>query len=247
MKRFAAITLSVLMVVLMLLPTAFAEEIDYKSSYVLAGFPSGAGTPTHTGSDYGVYGGLILGDVNPSNIEYLGVSGKYDSSTGDYIVTYQVTLTERPTTENAVMYVAVARPVGVTLYTRAKYLTLNWMQRDSDSLYYFTGKKPTMAFDLTSYYPAETNCYAVPIYKAHFGGDGKTALLDIRISDPLAVAQLKGTGNFIDTILYPFNVVTENLFVVNFVASIWQTPLIAPFFTLAVSALAIGLIVKFMR
>jgi len=247
MKRFAAIAFSVLMVAMMLLPTALADEVNYKSSYVLADFPSGAGTPTHTGSDYGVYGGLILGDVNPSNIEYLGVSGKYDSATGDYIVTYQVTLTERPMTESAVMYVAVARPVGVTLYTRPKYLTLNWTQCDSSSLYYFTGKKPTMAFDLSSYYPADTDCYAVPIYKAHFGGDGKTALLDIRISDPLAVAQLKGTGKFIDTILYPFTTVTENIFVVNFVASIWRTPLIAPFFTLALSALALGLIVKFMR
>lgn len=248
MKRFAAITFSVLMVAMMLLPTAFAADVNYKSSYVLAGFPSGAGTPTHTGSDYGVYGGLLLGNVNPSDIAYLGVSGEYDSATGDYIVTYHVELTELPPVvsyDNALFYVALDTPVGVTVYSRARYLTTNWWQHDTSSLYYFTGKKPVMAFDLSQYYPADTNCYAVPITKECFMG--KTAQLQIRISDPLAVTQLKGTGKFIDTILYPFTTVSENIFVVNFVASIWRTPLIAPFFTLALSALAIGLIVKFMR
>lgn len=247
MKRFAAITFSVLMVAMMLLPTAFAADVDYKSSYAVAGFPSGVGTVTCTGSEYGVYGGLIMGNVSPSDISYLGVSGEYDSSTGDYIVTYHVELTAAPSysVNDTLFYVAMDAPVGVTVYTRARYITSSWWQHDASSLYQFTGKKPVMAFDLSQYYPADTECCAVPITRSCFTGN--TAQLQIRISDPLAVSQLKGSGKFLDTILYPFTVISERSFVVSFVASVFTRPLVAPFFALALSGLAIGLIVKFMR
>lgn len=244
-RRIAVIALSLMMAVMVMVPTAFAADVEYKSSYVLAGFPSGAGSATRTGSDYGVFGGLILGDVSPSNIVYMGVSGEYDSDTGDYIVTYQIDFAERPTTTNNMFYVALSAPVGVTVYSRAPGASSNWWQHDSSSLYYFNSIKPVMAFDLSSYYPAETNCYAVGINSTCL--IGLTARFQVRISDPLAVAQLEGSGNFLDTILYPFTVVSEHSVVVNFITSIWTTPLVSPFFTLALSALALGMIIKFMR
>lgn len=246
-RRIAAIALSLMMVAMLMVPTAFAADVDYKSSYVVAGFPSGLGTIPRTGSEFGVFGGLIMGDVSPSDVTSAGVSGAYDETTGDYVVTYEVILAEAPNvsdTGRIYFYVAIDAPIGVTVYSRAPGMTTSWTQKDTRSMRYFDNRTPVLGFDL-SYYPADTDCYAIPIDRQYVIGD--TLRFELRISDPLAVTQIPGSGKFIDTILYPFNVLTENFFVVNFVASIWRMPLVAPFFTLALSALALGLIVKFMR
>lgn len=244
MKRFAAITFSVLMVVMMLLPTAFADDVVYKSSYVLSGFPSGAGSAVATGSEYGAFGGLIIGDINPSDIDAIDVYGEYDNETGDYIVTYDIRVTSLPDTESPLFYVALDSPIGVSLYIRARYRDTAWWALRASDMAHFSNTVPVIGTDLV-YYSGQTDCYAVGINRHCFLGND--ARFQIRVSDPLAVVQLQGSGRFVDTILYPFTVISENSVVVNFVASVFTRPLVKPFFTLALSALALGLIVKFMR
>lgn len=244
MKRFAAITFSVLMVVMMLLPTAFADDVVYKSSYVLSGFPSGAGSAVATGSEYGAFGGLIIGDINPSDIDAIDVYGEYDNETGDYIVTYDIRLTSLPDTESPLFYVALDSPIGVSLYIRARYRDTTWWALRASDMAHFSNTVPVIGTDLVDY-SGQTDCYAVGINRHCFLGND--ARFQIRVSDPRAVVNLNGHGSFLDTIYYPFNLIDDNFVVAKFVSSIWTANLIQPFFTLAVSGLALVLIVKFMR
>ncbi len=243
-RRIFVVAFSLMMAVMLMVPTAFADNVVYKSTYALSGYPSGAGSQPVGGAEYDAFGGLLLGDVNPSDVEALYISGEYDSDTGDYIVTYDIRMSSVPDTENFLFYVAMDAPIGVTLYIRASYRDSTWWELSRSDMYRFTNTRPCLGFDM-SYYPGATDCYAVGINRHCFLGNN--AKFQIRISDPKAVVNLDGHGSFLDTIFYPFNMVNDNLVVVNFVSSIWTSHLVAPFFSLAISALAICLIVKFMR
>lgn len=248
MRRVTVVLLSLMMIMMFMIPAAFADTV-YKSSYAVAGFPSGVGTSVSTGSDYGVYGGLILGEVSIDDISQVSVSGSYDSSTGDYIVTYHVELVDAlPITFDVtkpLFFVSIDTPTGVSLYMRSCYKTTRWTACDGDILYWFSNRRLVLPFESSSTYAADTGCYAIPITGYSFLGNA--ADFQIRISDPMAVVQLEGSERFLDTILYPFTLIADNSVVITFISSIWRAPLVTPFFTLALSGLAIGLIVKFMR
>ena len=156
-RRIFAVAFSLMMAVMLMVPTAFADDVVYKSSYVLSGFPSGAGSEVATGSEYDAFGGLIIGDINPSDIAAMYIYGEYDNETGDYIVTYDIRLTSLPDTESPLFYVALDAPIGVSVYARARYRDTTWLALRASDMAHFSNKVPVIGTDLV--YPILCRSY----------------------------------------------------------------------------------------
>lgn len=251
MYKRCAVILCIMLCICMTV-SAYAAPLSYKSTYVMAGFGNGLGGALTTGSDYGMLGGVIAGEIP---LVQAGVRGYFNTSLNRYVVTYEFELAETPVSgRTLVCYIPLQAPITQYGSVAVSYTSVPGSLYGTVSAQTITqpvGMLKMFPFSTDSNETTELAEYVVPAFGDMYAlpivapAASKTISVVFTIQDPHAEYAVPDL-DFDDWLDYPFGLVLNSP-INSMLAEFSSLPLVAPLIYLGVAAMLFILILTFLR
>ena len=263
MKRYFAILASVMMVLTLMVPTAFADVLPVAMNIRIGGYGEGLGVGSvlTKGEAYGWYGGY----VEVASIDYITYSSGYISSSaddphaGDYRITYSIVLFDAVSPGETICYI----PIHLVSSVSAEYdVSSNGSSYVGTSAVKVTCPGPITLSSFDVQKTADGDMYSISY---PFDGTGKsyfavtwpadaatdsatTVLVDVYISG-LSSPVSESDNAFVvpdltDILLRPFQKVHAVPPMLTMFSTLFSTSIISEYLGLSISALIIIIILK---
>ena len=262
MKRFFVIFASMIMVLTLMVPAAFADVLPVAMNFQIGGYGEGLGVGAvlTKGEKYGWYGGY----VEVCDVDYITYSSGYISSSadsshaGDYRITYSIVLFDMVSPGQTICYIPIDYVSSVSVeydissgnYSYSGNSVTKSVCPGSINLSSFEVQKTADGDMYSISYPYDgTNCtyFAVKWPAGAATPSTTTVLVDVYVSglsSPVSETNKFVVPDLTDILVRPFEKIHAVPPMLTMFSTLFSTSIISEYLGLSISALVIMIIIK---